>query len=116
MQGTCHLQRVYAYQGTEEGDYWLVDRLWPRGISRQRLQHVVWLKAVAPSSALRQWYHQHLDAWPQFCQHYTQELQATDAWQPLVDALQKGEITLLYGSKDSEHNHAIVLRDFLLAR
>ncbi|CAB1207979.1 DUF488 family protein [Serratia liquefaciens] len=109
------LQRVYDFTGPAPEHCYLIDRLWPRGISKERLQGVQWLKQVAPDNALRQWFHQHLDQWDEFESHYRVQLAQNDAWQPLVALLTQGQpLTLLYGSKDTQHNHGIVLRDFLL--
>lgn len=95
----------------------LVDRLWPRGIRKDALAHCTWLKEVAPSSALRTWYHKDLTQWDAFRHHYEAELDANPAaWQPLLDAAARRHVVLLYGSRDAEHNHAIVLRDYLLQR
>lgn len=115
MTSNILLERVYEKQLNLHGDCYLIDRLWPRGISKAKLTQAIWLKDVAPSNTLRQWYHQHLDEWDIFYQQYQQELENNSAvnilYQKLID---KQPITLLYGSKDDKHNHAIVLRDFLL--
>ncbi|WP_209635258.1 DUF488 family protein [Serratia sp. PL17] len=96
---------------------YLIDRLWPRGISKEQLLGVQWLKEIAPDNTLRQWFHQHLEQWELFESRYRQQLAENDAWRPLVALLRQGEpLTLLYGSKDTQHNHGIVLRDFLLAQ
>lgn len=96
----------------------LVDGLWPRGMSKEKLAGVEWLKAVAPSKALRQWFHAHRDQWETFRRRYTDELEANgDAWLPLLRALQDGHsIALLTGNKDQQHNQAVVLKDFLLTK
>lgn len=108
------LQRVYDFSGPAPHCF-LIDRLWPRGISKQRLEGVAWLKEVAPSGELRQWFHHHTDQWEAFVASYRQELAAGDAWRPLAALLRQGEsLTLLYGSKDTQHNQGVVLRDFLL--
>lgn len=112
---TIDIQRVY--DPLPEGDHacFLVDRLWPRGVRKEALAQVEWLKEVAPTTALRQWYHQNPTQWDAFAQRYVAELDANPAaWRPLADACAKGPVALLYGSRDVEHNHAIVLRDYLL--
>jgi uncharacterized protein YeaO (DUF488 family) len=110
-----HLQRVYDFTAPATEHCYLTDRLWPRGISKQRLEGVQWLKEVAPDIALRQWFHQHTDQWDEFVLRYRQQLAENDAWQPLLKLLQQGlSFTLLYGSRDTQHNQSIVLRDFLL--
>lgn len=114
------IQRVYEPLPEGGQRCFLVDRLWPRGISKERLAGVTWAKDVAPSTALRQWFHasEHDPAqWEEFERRYLAELSADrDAWTPLVEASHAGPIVLLYGSHDAEHNHAIVLRDYLLKK
>ncbi len=114
---TIDIQRVYEAPPTGDHACFLIDRLWPRGIRKEALGHVEWLKDVAPSTPLRQWYHQNLSQWDEFSKRYLAELDANpDAWQPLADACAKGPIALLYGTRDVEHNHAILLRDYLLKK
>jgi uracil-DNA glycosylase/uncharacterized protein YeaO (DUF488 family) len=114
-QPTIDIQRVYDPAPSADHACFLVDRLWPRGIRKEALAHVEWVKEAAPSTALRQWYHKDLTQWDAFVQRYVAELDANPAaWQPLAQACAKGPVALLYGSRDVEHNHAIVLRDFLM--
>jgi len=110
------VRRVYdPPENMDPATCFLVDRLWPRGIRKERLAHCTWLKDVAPSNALRSAFHQDPTQWDAFRQHYEAELDANRAaWQPLLDAAARHAIVLLYGSHDEEHNHAIVLRDYLL--
>jgi uracil-DNA glycosylase/uncharacterized protein YeaO (DUF488 family) len=108
------IQRVYDPLPEDGHTCFLVDRLWPRGMRKEALANVEWVKEVAPSTALRQWYHKDLSQWDEFKARYLAELDANPAaWQPLAEAAAEGPITLLYGSHDTEHNHAIVLRDYL---
>ena len=101
------LQRVYDFSAPAPEHCYLIDRLWPRGISKERLTGVQWLKQVAPDDELRKWFHQHTDQWAVFEARYRQQLAANDARQPLVALLRQGQtLTLLYGSKDTEHNGA----------
>ena len=112
---TIDLQRVYGPLPTSDHACFLVDRLWPRGLRKEALAGVEWLKDVAPSTELRQWYHKDLSQWDEFEARYLAELdQHPAACQPLVEACAKGPVALLYGSHDVEHNHAIVLRNWLL--
>ncbi|HBK4606284.1 DUF488 domain-containing protein [Serratia marcescens] len=114
---TITLQRIYDFSAPAPEHCYLIDRLWPRGISKERLTGVQWLKQVAPDDELRKWFHQHTDQWEAFETRYRQQLAANDAWQPLVALLRQGQtLTLLYGSKDTEHNQGVVLREFLLAQ
>jgi len=114
---TIDIQRVYEAPPTSDHACFLIDRLWPRGIRKEALAHVEWLKDVAPSTALRQWYHKDPSQWDEFGQRYVAELDANPAaWQQLAQACEKGPVALLYGSHDVEHNHAIVLRHYLLKK
>nr|WP_208293550.1 DUF488 family protein [Zophobihabitans entericus] len=111
------IQRVYEANPPYCSPTYLIDRLWPRGISKTRLEGVIWSKEVAPSNELRIWYHAHLDEWVQFKEKYLQELEKSSSWSPLYSQLTLGHtITLLYGSKNEQQNHAIILRDFLLSK
>ncbi|PXX14244.1 uracil-DNA glycosylase [Paraburkholderia tropica] len=116
-QGTIEIQRVYEPLPDDGRACFLVDRLWPRGIRKETLAGVTWAKDVAPSTALRQWFHASgTDAahWDEFRRRYLAELDANrEGWQPLADASAQHPIVLLYGAHDTEHNHAAVLRDFL---
>ncbi|HTR07080.1 MAG TPA: DUF488 family protein [Paraburkholderia sp.] len=108
------IQRVYEPLPEDGHTCFLVDRLWPRGKRKEALANVAWVKDAAPSTELRQWYHKDLSQWDEFRQRYLVELDANPAaWQPLAEAAAEGPIMLLYGSQDTEHNHAIVLRDYL---
>ncbi len=95
----------------------MVDRLWPRGVSREKLALDNWEKDVAPSTELRKWFGHDPVRWSEFQKRYRQELDANSAAvQPLLDAAAAGDITLVYGARDQIHNEAVVLRDYLLAR
>ena len=92
------IQRVYDPRPGPHRASYLVDRLWPRGIRKEALAHDEWLKDVAPSNALRTWYHKDPAQWDEFRRRYEAELDANPAaWQPLVDAAAQRAIVLLYG-------------------
>ncbi|HEY1608466.1 MAG TPA: DUF488 family protein [Paraburkholderia sp.] len=111
------IRRVYEASADADDASFLIDRLWPRGIRKETLAHCTWLKDVAPSNALRNWYHKDPTQWHAFTHRYEAELDANPtAWQPLLDALDDRPIVLLYASRDVEHNHAIVLRNYLLRK
>lgn len=111
------LERVYEIEGPIPKNTYLVDRLWPRGISKEKLEGVTWLKELAPSDELREQFHHHPDQWSEFKKQYLAELEGKQEWQPLVVDMTNGvEITLLYGSKDTQHNQAVVLQEFLLSK
>lgn len=96
-----------------DGKRVLVDRLWPRGIKKEALQLDAWIKEVAPSTALRTWFHKDRSQWAEFKKKYLQELEKTDAWK---DLLKIKNLTLIYSSRDQEHNHALLLKAFLEKR
>ncbi|NVN61760.1 DUF488 family protein [Pseudomonas putida] len=106
-------KRVYDAVGDEDGQRVLVDRLWPRNKRKEDL-HGQWLREVAPSNELRKAFHQGEVDFAVFTQRYQQELAAhPEHWYPLLDMARKGTLTLLYAGKDSEHNNARVLADWL---
>lgn len=113
--GTIRLTRVYDHEPPPAGKVFLVERLWPRGVRRDDLALDGWLKDVTPSSELRQWFGHDPAKWAEFKQRYAAELDThPEAWQPLVT--DEDDITLLYSARDREHNNAVVLREYLLAR
>ncbi|MCG5049338.1 DUF488 family protein [Pectobacterium brasiliense] len=117
MSDLIHLTRIYDAHAPFSPHTFLIDRLWPRGISKVRLEGVEWFKDIAPSSELRKWFHAEPERWAEFVDYYRNELAQGSACGRLLALLEeKQAITLLYGSKDAQHNHAIVLRDFLLER
>ncbi|MGA2050659.1 MAG: DUF488 domain-containing protein [Terracidiphilus sp.] len=114
MIGAIQLKRVYDPLGNEDGSHFLVERLWPRGIKKSALANAQWIKDVAPSTELREWFHHDPGRWEEFRKRYFAELKSRpDALQPILDAARKGEVTLLYSSRDTEHNNAIALKEYL---
>lgn len=117
MKGrTARIQtkRVYDPPSPADGERFLVDRLWPRGLKKEDLRLTGWLKEAAPSNALRQWFHRVPGKWAEFQRRYFAELeQHPQTSQPLLDAARRGTITLLFSSKDLERNNAVVLKRFL---
>ncbi|MGC4108034.1 MAG: DUF488 family protein [Thermomicrobiales bacterium] len=111
------IKRAYEAASTDDGTRVLVDRLWPRGVSKERIAIAAWAKDVAPSTALREWFGHDVTRWDSFCQRYEAELAANAAaWMPLLEDARAGTLTLVYGARDTEHNDAVVLRRFLQAR
>ncbi len=110
------VKRVYAPATDDDGFRVLVDRLWPRGLTKQKAAVDLWLKDIAPSDDLRRRFHGHQDAWKQFVAAYRRELArepAKTAAATLHEHAKHGAVTLLYGSRDEEHNNAIALKDWL---
>lgn len=113
---TLQIKRAYEEAEGSDGRRVLVDRLWPRGISKERAKIADWLKEIAPSDELRKWFAHEPEKFAEFQRRYEQELQAGqahEALQQLEDFVQHGTVTLIYAAKDSEHNNAVVLRDVL---
>ncbi len=114
------LKRAYEKPAGNDGFRVLVDRLWPRGVSKVNLRLDMWAKDVAPSTTLRKWFGHDPERWLEFGKRYKIELKETearDAIAEIVDrAKQASAITLIYGAKDTEHNEAVILRDILKRR
>ncbi|RAJ08615.1 uncharacterized protein YeaO (DUF488 family) [Chitinophaga skermanii] len=111
---TIHIKRAYEPASKLDGYRVLVDRLWPRGVSKEELQAAAWEKEVAPSNALRTWFHHEVTKWEEFEKRYVAELKVNPAVDELLASLQKHTtITLLYAAHDEVHNNAVVLRSFL---
>lgn len=109
------IKRAYEETDTGEGFRILVDRLWPRGLSKEKAKIDLWLKDIAPSPELRKWFSHDVKKWPEFQKRYRQELQSNNE---LINEIKKHEkenkiVTLLYSAKDTLHNNAVVLRDYL---
>ena len=109
------IKRAYEEPTPEDGQRFLVDRLWPRGRSKEHLQLDGWLKNIAPSEELGRSFCHDPAHWEEFQRRYKQELKENqEAVQPLLEAARHGKITLVYGAKDTEHNQAVVFKDYLL--
>ena len=107
-------RRVYESPVREDGARLLVDRLWPRGVKKEKLQLAGWLKETAPSAPLRRWFDHEPGRWKEFQRRYFAELKRNaKAWQPILQAARSGQVTLLFAAKDAEHNNAVALKTFL---
>lgn len=110
------LKRAYVPPSAEDGTRILIDRLWPRGVKKETLALHEWMKDIAPSTELRQWFGHDPALWPEFRKRYTAELHThTELVQTLRKIAQAGVLTLVYSAHDETHNDALVLQDFLLA-
>ena len=108
------IKRAYDPPSEEDGYRILVDRLWPRGISKEKAKIDQWAKDVAPSTKLRQWFHHEEGDWDEFEKRYRAELKEHKReLQELAELAQRRHVTLVYGAKDELHNQAIVLKDEL---
>ena len=109
-----HLKRAYEEPSENDGLRVLVERLWPRGLTKERAAVDLWLKDVAPSPELRKWFGHDPARWEQFQERYRQELrEKEDAVRLLKQKAKEGPVTLVYAARDEEHNGAVVLQRFL---
>ena len=106
-------RRAYDEMAQNDGYRVLIDRIWPRGVSKEDLDLDDWLKDVAPSDDLRKWFDHDPDKWDEFQRRYREELDGSDAVKPLIDKAREGRVTLIFGAKDETHNNAEALRDYL---
>ena len=113
-KATLRLKRAYEPRSEEDGQRILVERLWPRGLTKQKVAIDYWPKELAPSPELRQWYGHDLSKWHEFRKRYRAELdQHRDLIDDLRQRISSGPVTFVYASKDEEHNSALVLKDYL---
>lgn len=111
---TIRTKRIYEDPDPADGTRVLVDRLWPRGVSKEEAQLDAWLKSVAPSDELREWFDHDPDRWDEFRDRYRAELDEThEPVERLLEYASTGPLTLLYATTDREHNNAVVLREYL---
>lgn len=108
-------KRAYDEPEPDDGTRILVDRIWPRGVSKEELDLDGWHREVAPSDELREWFDHDPDRWEGFRRRYFEGLEERpNAWRDLLETARGEEaLTLVYGASDREHNNAVVLRDFL---
>ena len=110
------VKRVYAAREDGDGTRVLVDRLWPRGLSREKAEADLWLKDLAPSHELRRWFGHDPKRWREFRRRYTAELRSRrEEVQDLRRRARRGTVTLLYSARDEEHNQAVALAEHLAA-
>ena len=111
------LKRAYDPADVTDGRRVLVDRLWPRGVTKSSLHLDAWAKDVAPSPELRRWFGHVPEHWTEFRKRYLEELRAREeAWRPLLSAARRGRVTLVYAARDEVRSGAVVLKAFLEQR
>ena len=111
------LKRAYDVVSKTDGRRFLVERLWPRGLSKLNLQIDAWAKEAGPSTDLRKWFGHDPARWLRFRSRYFRELDTRpEAWQPILSAARRGAVTLVYSSHDTEHNNAVALRQYVQAK
>lgn len=110
-------KRVYEDAHRDDGMRVLVDRVWPRGMTKAAAAADLWLKEIAPSTALRKWFNHDRAKWSEFKRRYALELDAnTAAVTTLLKAAQQGRLTLLFSAQEAEHNQAVALQEYLMTR
>jgi uncharacterized protein YeaO (DUF488 family) len=108
------LKRAYEEPKKSDGFRILVERLWPRGVTKEKAEIDLWMKDIAPSAELRKWYSHDVEKWPEFKKRYKQELTGNkELVAELKSRVKKDDVTFVYAAKDKEHNSAVVLKDFL---
>lgn len=108
------IKRAYDTLSAEDGYRILVDRIWPRGVSKDELKADLWLKEVAPSNELRKWFNHDPAKWDEFKKRYRKELEDNQAFGELKQLIAKEQtVTLLFGASDPTHNQAAALKEFL---
>jgi len=109
-----YIKRIYDPQVKDDGFRILVDRLWPRGLKKEEAKIDLWLKEIAPTSELRQWFNHDPDKWKEFCHRYSKELdKRTEELRILQKLGECCRITLVYSAKDTIHNNAVALKKIL---
>lgn len=109
------LKRAYEPWSRDDGFRVLVDRLWPRGVSKEKAHLDLWLKEIAPSNALRKWFAHDPDKWEEFRKKYLKELQNSRGLVDQLKAIEKKHktLTLVYGARDTQQNEAVILKDLI---
>ena len=108
------IKRVYDKPAKEDGFRILADRLWPRGLTKEKASVDLWLKEIAPSTELRKWFGHDPEKWNEFKKKYVAELKKNkETVSILKEKIKEGTVTILYGARDEEHNEALVILDFL---
>ena len=110
-------KRIYSASEQSDGQRILIDRLWPRGVSKDAAEIDFWAKEVAPSSELRKWYQHDASKWDEFRKRYFAELDSnTENVEKYLNAIGKGTVTFVYGSKEEKFNNAVALKEYMDAR
>ncbi|HJE19299.1 MAG TPA: DUF488 domain-containing protein [Aliicoccus persicus] len=108
------IKRVYDDMSQQDGMRILIDRVWPRGVKKEALEHDTWYKDLAPSTALRKWFNHDEDKWEEFQKKYKDELEDhKDILNEIRESADGHNVTLLYAAKDEKHNNAVVLKHVL---
>jgi uncharacterized protein YeaO (DUF488 family) len=109
------IKRIYDKASITDGKRVFVDRLWPRGVKKSTANVDLWMKDIAPSNELRLWFDHDPKKWESFKARYVKELESNKHVSDLIKLAEKGDVTLLYAAKDTEHNNAVVLSEYMEA-
>jgi uncharacterized protein YeaO (DUF488 family) len=116
MKPDLHIKHIHASPSADDGARVLVDRIWPRGVSKQNAALTLWLKDIAPTTTLRKWFNHDIARWAEFRRRYDLELDKNaSAVEQLREIMKTGRVTLVYGAHDAAHNNAVVLREYMMA-
>ena len=108
------VKRVYEPPSEEDGQRILVERLWPRGLTKEKAKIDLWLKEVSPSPELRKWFSHDDSKWDEFCDRYRKELDANvESVRKIMDLASKGTVTMVFAARDAEHNSAVLLNEYI---
>ncbi len=111
------IKRVYDPPSASDGERFLIDQLWPRGLKKSNVKVKGWVKSVAPSNELRRWFAHDPAKWTEFQRRYSAELDAKpEAWRPLLEKAGEHDLTLVFSARDTEHNNAVALKSYLEKR
>ncbi len=114
------IKRAYEKVALTDGKRILVDRLWPRGVSKEKIEIINWAKEIAPSAEIRKEFNHQPEKFQWFCKAYRKELKQNEQFPNFLEQiykwLEQDNVTLLYGAKDEGHNHAVVLQEYLLEK
>lgn len=114
MDMNITLKRVYEKPVVSDGKRILVDRLWPRGLTKEKAKVDIWLKEIAPTTELRKWFNHEPKKWREFKKRYRAEMYSnTGTLSSLKEYVTNGKVTVVYGAKDVEHNEAVVIKEYL---
>ena len=113
--GNVKLKRAYQPPAADDGTRILIDRLWPRGVTKERAAIDQWMKDISPSTELRKWFGHDPARWDEFCRRYAKEVhQHAELLDQLRSRAREGPITLVYSARDEKHNDAVELRELIL--
>jgi uncharacterized protein YeaO (DUF488 family) len=119
LEAVLRVKRIYENPSKEDGRRILVDRVWPRGFTKERARVDEWRKDLAPSDALRKWFGHDLEKWEEFRRRYRAELREVGKWSDLMVIAERAEaenVTLVFSAKDETHNQAVALKEMIRSR